>query len=474
MVCWIAGGAGFFLFSVLPGGAVEPPGRSRPAPGVVDLRRGGSMSSSLSRFSGWRSRSLSLGEGLTDSTGARDGTRAAWCVGSRAAPAFFFLVFCLAAPSSHRVDRGRHLASSTFAGGSMSSSLSRFSGWRSRSLSLGEGLPDSTGARDGTRAAWCVGSRAAPAFFFLVFCLAAPSSYRVDRGRHLALSTFAGVAQCRALSPDFPAARSRSLSLGEGLPDSTGARDGTRAAWCVGSRAAPAFFFLVFCLAAPSSYRVDRGRHLALSTFAGGLNVELSLPIFRLPRSRSLSLGEGLTDSTGARDGTRAAWCVGSRAAPAFFFLVFCLAAPSSYRVDRGRHLASSTFAGVLNVELSLPIFRLPRSRSLSLGEGLPDSTGARDGTRAAWCVGSRAAPAFFVLVFCLAAPSSHRVDRGRHLALSTFAGVLNVELSLPIFRLPRSRSLSLGEGLPDSTGARDGTRAAGVLDRGRRRLFSF
>ena len=33
------------------------------------------MSSSLSRFSGWRSRSLSLGEGLTDSTGARDGTR---------------------------------------------------------------------------------------------------------------------------------------------------------------------------------------------------------------------------------------------------------------------------------------------------------------------------------------------------------------------------------------------------------------
>ncbi len=76
MVCWIEGGAGFFLFSVLPGGAVELPGRSRPAPGVVDLRWGGSMSSSLSRFSGWRSRSLSLGEGLTDSTGARDGTRA--------------------------------------------------------------------------------------------------------------------------------------------------------------------------------------------------------------------------------------------------------------------------------------------------------------------------------------------------------------------------------------------------------------
>src|SRR5271156_853455 len=73
MVCWIEGGAGFILFAVWPGGAVELPGRSRPAPGGVELRRGGSMSSSLSRFSGW---TLSLGEGLTDSTGARDGTRA--------------------------------------------------------------------------------------------------------------------------------------------------------------------------------------------------------------------------------------------------------------------------------------------------------------------------------------------------------------------------------------------------------------
>ena len=42
-----------------------------------------------------------------------------------------------------------------------------------------------------------------------------------------------------------------------------------------------------------------------------------------------------------------------------FFLLVFCLAAPSSYRVDRGRHLASSTFAGVAQCRVSLPIFRL-------------------------------------------------------------------------------------------------------------------
>ena len=44
MLCWIAGGAGFFLFSFVPGGAVELPGRSRPAPGVVDLRWLGEIS----------------------------------------------------------------------------------------------------------------------------------------------------------------------------------------------------------------------------------------------------------------------------------------------------------------------------------------------------------------------------------------------------------------------------------------------
>ena len=76
MVCWIEGGAGFFLFSVLPGGAVELPGRSRPAPGVVDIRWGLNVELSLPIFRLPRSRSLSLGEGLTDSTGARDGTRA--------------------------------------------------------------------------------------------------------------------------------------------------------------------------------------------------------------------------------------------------------------------------------------------------------------------------------------------------------------------------------------------------------------
>ena len=49
-----------------------------------------------------------------------------------------------------------------------------------------------------------------------------------------------------------------------------------------------------------------------------------------------------------------------------------------------------------------------------------------------------------------------------------------SISSSLSRFSGWRSQSLSLGEGLTDSTGARDGTRADGVLDRGRRRLFSF
>ena len=89
-------------------------------------------------------------------------------------------------------------------------------------------------------------------------------------------------------------------------------------------------FLLVFCLAAPSSYRVDRGRHLAAS-----LNVELSLPIFRL----ALAVFIPWRGAAGfdRRSGWHPrGWCVGSRAAPTLFFLAFCLAAPSSYRVDRG------------------------------------------------------------------------------------------------------------------------------------------
>jgi hypothetical protein len=49
MVCWIEGGAGFFLFGLLPAGAVGLPGRSRPAPGVVAIRGGGDAIAPIAR-----------------------------------------------------------------------------------------------------------------------------------------------------------------------------------------------------------------------------------------------------------------------------------------------------------------------------------------------------------------------------------------------------------------------------------------
>ena len=111
---------------------------------------------------------------------------------------------------------------------------------------------------------------AAPAFSFWRYCLAAPrSSYRVDRGRHLALSAFAGVAQCRALSPDFPAGARGLYPLARGPTNPTGARDGTRADGVLDRGRRRLFSFWRYCLAAPSSYRVDGGGHPGLSAFAG-------------------------------------------------------------------------------------------------------------------------------------------------------------------------------------------------------------
>ena len=73
--------------------------------------------------------------------------------------------------------------------------------------------------------------------------------------------------QCRALSPDFPAG-ARGLYPWRGAAGLTGARDGTRADGVL-DRGRRRLVSLAFCLAAPSSYRVDRGRHLAWSTFDG-------------------------------------------------------------------------------------------------------------------------------------------------------------------------------------------------------------
>ena len=163
------------------------------------------MSSSLSRFSGWRSRSLSLGEGLTDLTGARDGTRAAWCVGSRAAPAFSFLVFCLAAPSSYRVDRGRHLALSTFAGGLnvelslpiFRLALAVFIPWRGA-----DGFDRRAGWHPRCMVCWIEGG----AGFFIFSVLPGGAVELPGRSRPApGVVDIRRGAQCRALSPDFPA-----------------------------------------------------------------------------------------------------------------------------------------------------------------------------------------------------------------------------------------------------------------------------
>ena len=70
----------------------------------------------------------------------------------------------------------------------------------------------------------------------------------------------------------------------------------------------------------------------------GDFSMSSSLsPIFRLALAVFIPW-RGLTDSTGARDGTRADGVLDRGRRRLLFFLAFCLAAPSSYRVDRGRH----------------------------------------------------------------------------------------------------------------------------------------
>ena len=106
MLCWIEGGAGFFIFSVLLGGAVELPGRSRPAPGVVTFAGGQCRALSpdfpaaaLAVFIPWR------GAGRFDR--ARDGTRAdgVWDRGRRRL--FLFRDIPWRATGSSRSARGR-------------------------------------------------------------------------------------------------------------------------------------------------------------------------------------------------------------------------------------------------------------------------------------------------------------------------------------------------------------------------------
>jgi hypothetical protein len=112
----------------------------------VDLRWGGSMSSSLSRFSGWRSRYLSLGEGLPDSTGAgmAPALMGCWIEGG----AGFFLFSVIAC---RRRRATGSIATGTWGvdlrwGLSAARSLSDISGWRAGVL-----YPLAVGGRESAR-----------------------------------------------------------------------------------------------------------------------------------------------------------------------------------------------------------------------------------------------------------------------------------------------------------------------------------
>ena len=192
------------------------------------------------------------------------------------------------------------------------------------------------------------------------------------------------------------------------------------------------FFLFSVLLGGASSYRVDRGRHLASSTFAGVLNVELSLPIFPAGARGLYPLARGcrIRPALGMAPALMVCWIEGGAG---FFRFSVLLGGASSYRVDRGRHLASSTFAGVLNVELSLPIFPAGARGLYPLARGcrIRPALGMAPALMVCWIEGGAG---FFRFSVLLGGASSYRVDRGRHLASSTFAGVLNVELSLPIF----------------------------------------
>ena len=319
--CWIEGSAGNFRFSVLPGGAVELPGRSRPAPGVVDLRRGSSMSSSLSRFSGCRARGLyPLARGCRIRPALRMAPALLGCWIEGGAGNFRFSVLPGGAvelpgrsrPAPGVVDLRR--------GSSMSSSLSRFSGCRARGLyPLARGCRIRPALRMAPALLGCWIEGGAGNFRFSVLPGGAVELPGRSRPAPGVVDLRRGT-QCRALSPDFPAA---ALAVfipwrgAAGFDRRAGMAPALLGCWIAGG--AGNFLFSVL-LAAPSSYRVDRGRHLASSTFAGVLNVELSLPIFRLALAVFIPW-RGAAGFDRRAGWHPRCWCVGSRAAPAFFFL---------------------------------------------------------------------------------------------------------------------------------------------------------
>ena len=197
------------------------------------------------------------------------------------------------------------------------------------------------------------------------------ASYRVIANDRKFRSTDSG-SQCRALSADFPAGARGLYPLARGCRNSTGARDGTRADGVLDPGRRRLFSFSRYCLAAPSSYRVDRGRHPGCRPSVGWLNVELSLPIFRLALAVFIPWrgAAGIRPARGMAPALMVCWIQGG----AGFFLFRVIA-------WRRRRATGSIAAGTRGVDLrwggsmssSLCRFSGWRSRSLSLGEGLPE-----------------------------------------------------------------------------------------------------
>ena len=200
------------------------------------------------------------------------------------------------------------------------------------------------------------------------------------------------------------------------------------------------------------------------------LNVELSLPIFRLPLAVFIPW-RGAAGFDRRAGWHPRCWCVGSRAAPAFFFLALWAAVELPGR--------SRPAPGVVDLRRGTQCRALaPDFPAAALAVFIPWRGAAGFDWRAgwhprSWCVGSRAAPAFFFLVFCLA---------GRRATGSIAAGTWRRRHS-PGYSMSSSRSRFSGCPLavfipwrgPDGFDRRAGWHPrSGVLDRGRRRLFSF
>ena len=94
----------------------------------------------------------------------------------------------------------------------------------------------------------------------------------------------------------------------------------------------------------------------------GIVNVELSLPIFRLALAVFIPW-RGADGFDRRADGTRADGVLDRGRRRIFSFLRFGAAAPSSYRADRGRHLASSSFGGVAQLTCLAALSRTREGR---------------------------------------------------------------------------------------------------------------